>query len=140
MSSYARDAFPNKGDGHPYDGMTIRQWYKGQAVVGLLSKYDPREGVDFEPLNPSKQEHATHVAIAAACVADAMEKEDAEFAGKTIGDMPTYIGLRDLCDSRLAKIVEASKLLERYFSAGEGWTAVDPVEAVRILREAEEMQ
>lgn len=30
-------AFPNVGDGERYDGMTLRDYFAGQAIIGLLN-------------------------------------------------------------------------------------------------------
>jgi hypothetical protein len=35
--TYAQRAFPNQLDGDLYDGMTLRDWFAGQAVGGMLS-------------------------------------------------------------------------------------------------------
>lgn len=31
------NAFPNKYDGAEYDGMTLRDWFAGQALAGLAA-------------------------------------------------------------------------------------------------------
>ena len=67
-------AFPNKGDGygptHNYDGMTLRQYYAGQALAGLLSDTGllRADGRDVSSLA---------VAVADALIAD-LEKENDE--------------------------------------------------------------
>jgi hypothetical protein len=35
--TYAQRAFPNQLDGDPYDGMTLRDWFAGQALGGLMA-------------------------------------------------------------------------------------------------------
>lgn len=38
-------AFPSEGGGmsglHPHPGMTLREWYAGQALIGLIASYGP---------------------------------------------------------------------------------------------------
>ena len=62
-------AFPNKGDNtqgphsHNYDGMTLRQWYAGQALASVTS----------EDLN--RWPSAAHIAEWCRSVADALIAE-----------------------------------------------------------------
>ena len=61
-------AFPELCDsGYALAGMTMRQWYKGQAIIGLTSKYNINTSEGFQT-----------VIEAAARIADLAIKEDEE--------------------------------------------------------------
>ena len=59
-------AFPNQGDGrgptHNYDGMTLREYYAGQAMLGLLA-------------NPESSPHPPDVSSFSVIQADALIAE-----------------------------------------------------------------
>lgn len=58
-------------------GMTMRQWYKGHAVQGLLAAYGPHARSDKDGI----MIHESVIACAA-YLADALLAEDAEHARK----------------------------------------------------------
>lgn len=35
---------------HPMTGMTLRDWYEGKAITGLLSGWDGSSDIDFDAL------------------------------------------------------------------------------------------
>lgn len=41
-------AYPNVGDGERYDGMTLRDYFAGQALIGLLSFPESRANCPAE--------------------------------------------------------------------------------------------
>lgn len=52
--------------------MTIRDHFAAAALQGLLAKYDPREGTEYEHFNSAKPDHVNSYAIGAYNLADAM--------------------------------------------------------------------
>lgn len=60
-------------------GMTVRQFYKGQALAGLVGT-DPRESPQLS--NPDGRKYSDWIAADAAALADAMIAEDEAFAAR----------------------------------------------------------
>jgi hypothetical protein len=71
------DASGHSAQGYPYpeNGMTLRDWFAGRAISGLLAEPQPEDG---EPELGLGRDYAANAARAAYRIADAMLSERAK--------------------------------------------------------------
>jgi hypothetical protein len=72
-------AFPvvaENGLGHVADGMSLRDWFAGQALAGMMSGgFKPNEAMDDDPEWEGQKDYKTPFALVAYRIADAMLAE-----------------------------------------------------------------